>query len=172
MTRLPIEPRDHVFVTLSRSADHGRLWIAVAGALALAGGPSRRAAARGLCSLAVSSFLANVVIKSLFRTTRPTVVPGSLTELVRAPRTSSFPSGHAASAAAFATGAALEAPALAPPLAILALGVGWSRVRVGVHRPVEVLAGAGLGVTVALVGKSLWRSGRGRHRRTGSLPAP
>jgi undecaprenyl-diphosphatase len=82
-------------------------------------------------------------------------VPGSLTDLVRAPRTSSFPSGHAASAAAFATGAALEAPALAPPLAILALGVGWSRVRVGVHRPVEVIAGAGLGVTVALVSKLL-----------------
>jgi membrane-associated phospholipid phosphatase len=155
MTGPPIELQDRVFVTLSHAADHGRLWMAVASALALDGRRSRRAAARGLCSLAVSSFLANVVTKSLFRTARPRVVPGSLTDLVRAPRTSSFPSGHAASAAAFATGAALEAPALAPPLAILALGVGWSRVRVGVHRPVEVIAGAGLGVTVALVSKLL-----------------
>jgi membrane-associated phospholipid phosphatase len=153
-------------VTLSSAADRGRLWMAIAGALAIPGGRSRRAAARGLASLAVSSFLANVVIKSLFRRARPRVVPGSLTDRVRAPRTSSFPSGHAASASAFATGAALEAPVLAPPLAILALGVGWSRVRVGVHRPVEVLAGAGLGLTVALAGGA-WPTGRasGRCRR-------
>jgi hypothetical protein len=57
MTGPPIEPRDRVFVALSHTADHGRLWMAVASALALDGGRSRRAAARGLCSLAVSSFL-------------------------------------------------------------------------------------------------------------------
>ena len=153
MTNRRIEVEDRLSVVLSRSADRGRLWTVVAGVLALTGGRSRRAALRGLGSLAVSSLLANVVLKSLFQRARPMVVPGSPTSLVRTPLTSSFPSGHAASAAAFATGAALEAPGWGPPLALLALGVAWSRVRVGVHRPIEVIAGAGLGVTVALLGK-------------------
>jgi membrane-associated phospholipid phosphatase len=148
-----VELPERLPVALSRAADHGRLWMVVAGGLALAGGPSRRAACRGLGSLAVSSFLANVVLKSLFHRARP--APGSLAERVRKPVTSSFPSGHAASAAAFATGAALEAPAWGPPLAVLALGVAWSRVRVGVHRSAEVIAGACLGATVALLGKRL-----------------
>jgi membrane-associated phospholipid phosphatase len=150
-----IELQDRFPVALSRAADHGRLWMVVAGGLALAGGRSRRAACRGLGSLAVSSFLANVVLKSLFRRARPSAAPGSLAEQVRKPVTSSFPSGHAASAAAFATGAALEVPGWGPPLAVLALGVAWSRVRVGVHRSAEVVAGACLGVTVALVGKRI-----------------
>jgi membrane-associated phospholipid phosphatase len=147
--------QDRLPVALSRAADHGRLWMVVAGGLALAGGPSRRAACRGLGSLAVSSFLANVVLKSLFHRARPVAAHGSLAERVRKPVTSSFPSGHAASAAAFATGAALEAPAWGLPLAVLALGVAWSRVRVGVHRSAEVVAGACLGATVALLGKRL-----------------
>lgn len=148
-------------VALSRAADHGKLWMAVAGGLALSGGSRRRAAVRGLGSQAVSSFLANVVIKSLVHRARPSAARGSISSRVRKPVTSSFPSGHSASAAAFATGAALEVPALGPPLAFLALGVAWSRVRVGVHRPIEVIAGASLGIAVALTAKRLVRPRRG-----------
>jgi membrane-associated phospholipid phosphatase len=147
-------------VALSRAADHGKLWIVVAGGLALSGGSRRRAAVRGLGSLAASSFLANVVLKSRFHRARPSAAPGSLVGRVRKPVTSSFPSGHSASAAAFATGAAIEVPALGPPLALLAIGVAWSRVRVGVHRPTEVIAGASLGIAVALTTMRLLRPGK------------
>ena len=151
---------DRLPVALSRAADHGKLWIAVAGVLALGGGSRRRAAVRGLGAQAASSFLANVVLKSLFHRARPSAAHRSLTGRVRRPVTSSFPSGHSASAAAFATGAALEVPALGAPLALLALGVAWSRVRVGVHRPTEVIAGAALGVAVALTTSRLVRPKR------------
>nr|WP_243850376.1 phosphatase PAP2 family protein [Modestobacter marinus] len=107
--------------------------------------------------MAVTSALVNAVVKRLFRRVRPDLVTASTERaLRRAPHTSSFPSGHSASAAAFATGVALESPAAGALIAPLALGVGYSRVHVGVHYPGDVLAGMALGCGVALASRH-WR---------------
>jgi undecaprenyl-diphosphatase len=68
----------------------------------------------------------------------------------RQPKTTSFPSGHAASAFAFATAATIERPELAVPLFGLAAGVAYSRVHVGVHYPSDVVAGAIIGTGIGL----------------------
>ncbi len=152
---------DRAMRSLSRAADHGKLWLGAAGLIALAGGPGGRAAARrGLLSLGVASAAANLVGKPL--TTRRRPERRELDELrsrhVPMPATSSFPSGHSASAFAFATGAGAAAPALSAPLRALATLVGYSRVHTGVHYPADVLAGAFLGVTAAeLTGRLLDR---------------
>lgn len=65
------------------------------------------------------------------------------------PRSSSFPSGHSASAFAFATGAAKAQPMLSVSLLVLAALVGYSRVHTGVHYPADVLAGAFIGISAA-----------------------
>jgi undecaprenyl-diphosphatase len=70
--------------------------------------------------------------------------------------TSSFPSGHAASAAAFATGVALEVPVLAAPIGLLAAAVGASRVVTGVHFPSDVAAGFAIGTTAGLLTVRWW----------------
>jgi undecaprenyl-diphosphatase len=137
---------------LSRAADHSKLWFATAAALALLGGPSgRRAARRGLISLSVASSFANFIAKRLSSRRRPT--RNEAEELARRhvqmPRSSSFPSGHTASAFAFATGAAQAQPLLTAPLWVLATVVGYSRVHTGVHYPADVLAGAFIGVSAA-----------------------
>jgi membrane-associated phospholipid phosphatase len=145
-TRIPVV--DRAMRGLSRAADHGGLWVGTAAALGLAGGDAgRRAGRRGLVSLLIASAVANLVLKPLTRRRRPD--RGELELLssrhVPLPRSSSFPSGHTASAFAFAVGAAAELPPLRLPLLGLASAVGYSRIHTGVHYPGDVAAGAVVG---------------------------
>ena len=114
-----------------------------------------RAAWRGLASLAAASATANVIGKGLASRRRPDAEIPAARRLPQAPWTSSFPSGHAASAAAFATGATIEMPELAAGVFALALAVGASRVVTGVHYPSDVLAGFVIG-TAAAASTLLW----------------
>jgi undecaprenyl-diphosphatase len=146
---------DHTLPALSRLADHGKIWLTVAGALMrFKGEPGRRAAARGLASLGATSILVNLVLKPIFRRRRPALdaVPAAR-RLARLPKSASLPSGHAASAFAFSTGVAQELPPLAFPLVPLAAAVAFSRVYTGVHYPSDVVAGAAVGTTVAFLSR-------------------
>jgi undecaprenyl-diphosphatase len=60
----------------------------------------------------------------------------------------SFPSGHAAGAFALATVLGARVKKLLLPLAALASAVAFGRVYIGVHYPLDVLAGAVLGITI------------------------
>jgi diacylglycerol kinase family enzyme/membrane-associated phospholipid phosphatase len=148
---------------LSRSANHSGLWITIGASLAAGGGRrGQRAAIRGLASIGVTSLVVNQGIKRVVRRPRPSLRNVPAVRRVRvAPLTTSFPSGHAASAAAFATGAATELPQAGPPLALLAAAVGASRVYVGVHYPLDVLVGASIGAAIAGSTRRVW----------GTLPA-
>jgi membrane-associated phospholipid phosphatase len=103
----------------------------------------------------VASATANIIGKGLASRERPDADVPAARRLPHAPWTSSFPSGHAASAAAFATGAAMEMPELAAGVSVLALAVGASRVVTGVHYPSDVLAGFAIG-TAAAASTLLW----------------
>ncbi|MDF3289799.1 bifunctional phosphatase PAP2/diacylglycerol kinase family protein [Streptomyces silvisoli] len=152
---------------LSRAADHGVLWIGTAAAIAGLGGKSgRRAAGRGLASLALASAVVNTVGKRLVRRPRPlrNAVP-AIRQLRRQPFTTSFPSGHAASAAAFAAGVGLQSPRWGALVAPVAASVAFSRVYTGVHYPSDVLAGAAIGVGAAAVVRAL-----GADRRESKPP--
>jgi membrane-associated phospholipid phosphatase len=143
---------DRAMSRLTRAADYSRLSLAAAALLSLAGGAKgRRAACEGLASVAVTSAVANLVIKPLGRRRRPDRVAGDvpLARQVRMPSTTSFPSGHSASAFAFATGVGHVLPREAAALRALAALVAYSRVHTGVHYPGDALAGSLLGGTVA-----------------------
>ncbi|MFD4524355.1 phosphatase PAP2 family protein [Streptomyces sp. NPDC058470] len=143
---------------LSRAADHGRLWFGGAAGLALVGGrTARRAAVRGTGSLVLASLTVNTVVKWSARRPRPVLrhVP-SIRHLRRQPHSSSFPSGHSASAAAFATGVALESAGYGALVAPFAALVAFSRVYVGVHYPGDVLAGIAIGAGAAALTCRWW----------------
>jgi undecaprenyl-diphosphatase len=146
--------------------------MVIAVVLALSGKRQRRAGLRGLGSLAGASLVSNAVLKPVVGRRRPTLDPAHPRPLVRMPWTSSFPSGHSASAAAFAVGAALERPQTAAVLVPLAVAVGYSRVHVGVHHPSDVVAGAAIGAGVALAGHHLWPAVPTRPAVTGPGAAP
>jgi len=68
---------------------------------------------------------------------------------VRMPGSASFPSGHSASAFAFATAVGAEIPALGLPLRVLAAAVAYSRVHGGAHYPADTIAGSLIGGAAA-----------------------
>ncbi|WP_343965392.1 phosphatase PAP2 family protein, partial [Streptosporangium amethystogenes] len=102
---------ERVVPALSRAADNSLLWAGVAGAFAVSGRrPLRRAATRGLLAVSLASPLVNLVGKQAFRRSRPSAEGLPLARLIKMPTSASFPSGHSASAAAFAAAVAMEAP--------------------------------------------------------------
>jgi undecaprenyl-diphosphatase len=139
--------RDGLFTGASHLANRSLIWFAIAGLLAAADGErGRRAAGRGVAAIALASGIANGPAKLIVRRARPR----RPAPLVRRPRTSSFPSGHTASAFAFAVAVSREMPPAAALLVPLAATVGYSRVYVGVHYPSDVLLGAVLGAATGL----------------------
>src|SRR5690349_20110439 len=146
----PTPALDPALQRLSAFADHSKLWLAVAGALAVAGGArGRRAAATGLGGIGAASALTNVMLKQVGRRRRPdragAAVPAG--RHVPMPHSTSFPSGHSASAFAFAAAVGHVLPAAGGPLRLLAAAVAYSRVHTGVHYPADVVAGALVGAS-------------------------
>ena len=148
----PTPQLDRWFRGLSRAADHSKLWIAGAAALAAPGGPpGKRAAVNGLASIAVTSAVVNLLFKPHARRRRP----GDRTDTVPAarrvtmPRSKSFPSGHSASAFAFAAGVAIASPRFGLPVTAAAALVAYSRVHTGVHFPSDTIVGSVIGAGLA-----------------------
>lgn len=170
-TRIPVLGR--ALPKLSTAANHSVLWMVIAGLLATVGGRfGRRAALRGMLSVGISSFLTNVPFKLLTGRTRPDirVVPEARL-LPHVPTSTSFPSGHSASALAFATGAALEDRRLRVPLGALAGAVALSRVYTGVHYPGDVIAGSAIGFVLGRATTRLWPLAA-THRASARLASP
>jgi undecaprenyl-diphosphatase len=107
---------------------------------------SQAISARAAVSLTASHLLVQLLKRRVNRA-RP-----DTTAHIPCPDCFSFPSGHATAALAVALSYALAAPMLAVPLVGFALIVGWSRVKLGVHYPGDVIMGQLIAVaTVAIV---------------------
>jgi undecaprenyl-diphosphatase len=180
IAQTPTPTLDLAMRRLSRAADHSRLSMVAAAALATGGGRRGRwAAAAGLTSIAATSSVVNLAMKPLGRRRRPDRVTAQvpLARHVRMPSSTSFPSGHSAAAFAFATGVGHVFPAAGVPLRGLAATVAYSRVHTGVHYPGDVVAGSLTGTVLAqLTMHALDR--RRAHRRAvlragpaGALPS-
>src|SRR4051794_7451951 len=156
----------------SETANRSVLWVGVAGVLAATGRRRpRSAAASGLLGIGVAATLVNGPLKFAWRRDRPpTAFRGGGEPLLPLPRTFSFPSGHSASALAFATGATAAMPALGPAVLPAAGAVAYSRVHTGVHYPSDVAVGATVGVLSGLIGAKVVR--RLRQRSVHEVDGP
>ena len=150
---------------LSHFANHSKPWFIVATGLAVFGGPAgRRAAVTGVAAIGAASLVVNQPMKLLGNRARPDRVGHEVPEArwVAMPTSTSFPSGHSASALAFAVAVGDVVPALRWPLRVAGGTVAFSRVYTGVHYPGDVLVGAATG---ALLGRIVSRlGGRIAHR--------
>ena len=144
----PTPNLDEPLRRLSDLASWSKLWIGIAGGIALVGGPrGRRAAASGLVSIGVTSAVVNQGIKRLAPRERPDRegegVP--VARQAEMPDSTSFPSGHSASAFAFATAVGTQLPVTGGALRLLAATVAYSRVHTGVHYPGDAVVGSLVG---------------------------
>ena len=164
----PTPTMDECLRRLSGAADHSKLWLGCSAALAaVGGGRGRRAAENGMASVALTSAVVNLALKPLGNRHRPDRVTAEvpITRQVAMPRSTSWPSGHSASAFAFATGVGAAWPAAGVPLTALASLVAYSRVHTGVHYPSDAIAGTVSGVALAPV--AVAAVARRRRRRVG-----
>jgi membrane-associated phospholipid phosphatase len=136
---------------LSILGDDGRVWIAAAAVESLRSAEPRRTFAHAMGWLSVESVIVNGPMKMLAKRPRPS----SITEhehRLRIPKDTSFPSGHAASAATMATILSRGSP-FGPLWFALAVGIGASRVHVGVHHGSDVLGGWAVGIAIGAVAR-------------------
>ncbi len=128
---------------VTHAGTYGALWLAIAAAIAI----SWRRPEIFVWTLVAdaAAVLVSSVLHVAIPRSRPRVDP-----LVAVPQSHSFPSGHAVSSFACATVIAAFVPQGRVPLYALAVLVAWSRVYVGVHYPLDVLAGAVFGVALGL----------------------
>lgn len=147
---------DRAMYAASELGDWSLIWHLVAAGQAMLPGRDPSSAVRVSAILGAESLVVNGGVKSLFRRHRPVwESERPRPHRLRTPRSSSFPSGHASSAF---TAAGVLAPSdpLWPIYYGLAAVVASSRVYVKIHHASDVVAGAALGVTLAVVARRIW----------------
>ena len=156
---------------LSNVANNSKLWLAIAAGLFVLGGRrGRQAAVTGAVAIGVNSAIVNSPVKFASRRARPDRSGAGVPEQrwVDMPASTSFPSGHSASAFAFATAVSATLPIVGAPLRGLAAAVAYSRVHTGVHYPGDVVVGSLLG---ASIGEATAIVARGIRRRRAARAA-
>jgi undecaprenyl-diphosphatase len=108
-------------------------------------------------SVSLSDVVAYRIVKPMFLRERPQFSGVQYVLRTNEHRGPSFPSNHATNMFAAAVILTFALPTLSPLFFLLAIAVSYSRVYVGVHFPLDVLAGALVGCLVALFVERLFR---------------
>ncbi len=143
-------------------------WWVKSGVLLALGGAAdllqRRRVPLALVAAIIASLLAELIsslAKLAFERPRPPVADRAIDPAITLPDSWSFPSGHATAAFAAATAIAVLSPRLRRPALALAAVIAVSRVVLGVHFWLDVIAGALLGAAIGVaVATTARRPGR------------
>jgi undecaprenyl-diphosphatase len=126
-----------------------------------------------IVSVVIADAIGTYVFKHSFLRPRPCIALEDVRLLVGCTNLPSFPSNHAVNSSVLATLAILYKPWCWLPAAALVLLIGFSRVYVGVHYPLDILAGGALGIVVALALSAIitrvWPEPPGPDERRGML---
>lgn len=141
-SRLRADWVDPIMIWFTKAGTKGVIWLGLAaGLLVEASLRGRAAALLSVGALLVAEGLINIILKPAIGRERPFTRPGFSALLVKAPGAHSWPSAHAGSSMAAATVLAVAYPWLGAIFVAVALLIGYSRIYVGVHYPLDVISG-------------------------------
>ena len=164
---------DVLMAALSDVGRGGLIWLVIGATAAVRRPPLRPLLWQVCLAILLAHVTIDLALKPLIARSRPFVVIHDARVAVARPSTYSFPSGHAASAAAGAFVTTLMLPRVRALLWALAALIALSRIYVGVHYPLDVVFGAlvGLAVGVLVTGGRAWYirpSSAAQHQWRGS----
>jgi undecaprenyl-diphosphatase len=140
-----------VLIGITIIGARGSVWLAM-GLLTWLRAPAKRMAVwRLLLGIGLAGLLVDGVTKPIVGRLRPWIDHPEYQDFGVRPDSASFPSGHAATAAAGALAISRIWPAAAVPAWTLAVLIALSRVALGVHFPSDVLGGFLIGYLCARV---------------------
>ena len=150
-----LSPVDATAKVITGMGDHGWLWSGIAVWRGRRSGPARRQAVRSLGVAGISSTLVNAGIKQAVGRQRPDNSDLRISNAgvpVRAPKTSSFPSGHTLAAFCSATVLGRPGDRTGNILLYAAAGlIGVSRLHLRAHHASDVAGGIVIGTVLGLV---------------------
>jgi undecaprenyl-diphosphatase len=140
---------DGVMWTLSAVGRGGLVWVLIGAGLAVWGRLTWRDFGRLVLAVVIAALVTNQVLKPVLQRERPFVGTPAVPVIGGLPSDASFPSGHATNAFAGAFALACMAPGGRVFWWLLAAAIAYSRVYLGVHYPLDVIAGGLVGVACA-----------------------
>jgi undecaprenyl-diphosphatase len=151
---------DAVMLALSLAGRAGLVWLVVAATIAIRRPSTLMLLWQTLLVIVLAYITVDLVLKPAIARARPFETLLETRVVGHRPVTYSFPSGHAASAVGGAFVTTLMARRARVLLWALALLIAVSRIYIGVHYPLDVVAGAcvGWGVAVLVTGGRAWYS--------------
>ena len=149
-----------LFIWLSTPGVNPAIWIMLALLVGICRPALRMGSWQVVLAVLITVLVVDGVIKPLVARDRPAQRNPSIQATVTTPDSLSFPSGHAASAAAGAYALSRLLPRARIALWFVAILVGWSRLALGVHYPLDVLGGIlfGLCCSAFVLGGTVWYS--------------
>ena len=148
---------DGVAKVVTGLGDHGIMWAATTVWRARRSGPDRARAVRALTIAGIESTIVNRTLKAVVDRSRPdpeglALAAGGVP--VRAPTSSSFPSGHTLAAFCAVTVMSQRGDRAGNALLFTSASlVGLSRLHLRAHHASDVLGGAAIGVALGLIGR-------------------
>jgi undecaprenyl-diphosphatase len=160
---------DQVMSALSLLGQAGTIWILLGAVIVLRQPRLAPMLWQIVLAIIVAQIAVDHVLKPLVARTRPFDAIVDVRVLGRHPTTFSFPSGHAASSIAGAYIVSLMMPRHRWLPWVLAIGIAFSRIYIGVHYPLDVIGGAlaGWGVAIVVTGGRAWYTQRSLAAPTG-----